>query len=243
VAQYSDPSGSMEFNKTNDTAFSYKCGGCGRCCVHKAIRVGPYEILRLARQLNLSTSEFIAKHTKSGGTILQTTPQAACVFLTDKGCGVHADRPLACRLYPLGLQFSLFGEPFYGDMQPHPQTKGVYGTEGTVSSYLENQGVAPYLAANEHYEKLYSRMFALLKSLDAEEVPMQVERRKAIDEMAAGTLASNWMDVDATLSTDLTASARSDGDLLDIVSDHVAALERILNSIEGGDLSRAAEPA
>ena len=90
------------FDKRRESAFSYSCQGCSRCCYHKVIRVGPYEALRLARHLGISTTTFLREHTEAGGTVLRTRPEdGGCVFLGAEGCTVHPARPLACRIYPL----------------------------------------------------------------------------------------------------------------------------------------------
>ena len=87
---------------TRDSAFSYACHACSRCCHDKIIHVNPYEVGRLAQNLNLSTTEVLSRYTTANGDNFKQTEQGACVFLTGQGCGVHADRPLVCRLYPLG---------------------------------------------------------------------------------------------------------------------------------------------
>ncbi|WP_375789829.1 YkgJ family cysteine cluster protein [Bradyrhizobium sp. Pha-3] len=70
-------------------------------CRNKAIRVNPCEILRLARHLGISTTQFIKNHTEAGGTVLRSKEDGDCGFLGERGCSVHPDRPLACRIYPL----------------------------------------------------------------------------------------------------------------------------------------------
>jgi Fe-S-cluster containining protein len=81
--------------------FSYVCHACNRCCRNKAIRVSPYEILRLARHVGISTTQFIESYTEAGGTVLPSKENGDCCFLGERGYSVHPDRPLACRLYPL----------------------------------------------------------------------------------------------------------------------------------------------
>jgi Fe-S-cluster containining protein len=85
-----------------DSPFSYDCHACRRCCHDKVIRLNPYEVARLAQNRGISTTVFLAQYTGAQGTVLKQVDHGACVFLTPEGCGVHADRPLVCRLYPLG---------------------------------------------------------------------------------------------------------------------------------------------
>jgi Fe-S-cluster containining protein len=79
--------------------FSYTCNQCSRCCYNKRIQVNPYEVARLARNKGLSTTDLIAQYFEPGTPHLDNQSGGACVFLTDQGCGVHADRPLVCRIY------------------------------------------------------------------------------------------------------------------------------------------------
>src|SRR5579862_8761154 len=85
--------------KARSEAFSYTCGGCGRCCRGNDIRVDPYELARLARNVGVSTTAFQAEYTRDGqGVILNRLEEdGACVFLGEAGCTVYQDRPLACR--------------------------------------------------------------------------------------------------------------------------------------------------
>ena len=122
---YGDLVSRVDFDMRRDSAFSYACHACNRCCRNKAIRVSPYEILRLARYLGLSTTEFIERHTEGGGTVLRTKENSDCGFLGERGCGVHPDRPLACRIYPLARWVSPDGVESFGHLTPHPKTEGV----------------------------------------------------------------------------------------------------------------------
>jgi uncharacterized protein len=225
---YGDLSLGVEFDKRLDSPFSYHCGACSRCCEGKAIRVGPYEVLRLARHFGLTTTEFIAQHTQSGGTVLQTV-KGNCSFLGPGGCTVHADRPLACRLYPLGMQVSAEGERTFGSLHPHPKTEGSYGTQGTVADYLESQQVGPFLAANDSYEKLYDHMVSALAEIDAKELALRPEHRARIDEMDVGTLASAWMDIDGIVESREGDTALSPEELVGI---HIQHIERLVDDLD-----------
>ena len=161
--------------------------------------MGPYEALRLARRLGLTTTEFFARHTEAGGTVLQTREDRSCVFLDERGCSVHPDRPLACRIYPLARWTDPDGNESFGHLEPHPQTAGVYGDKGTVADYLAAQGLAPYFAMGDRYGALYERMVALLERLEPDESERRAERRAEVNEMEAGTVATSFFDVDATV--------------------------------------------
>ena len=67
----------------------------------------------MKRRLGMTSGEFLEKYTlmpvhkdmKTPVVMLRMNDDEAktCPFLTDAGCGVYADRPWPCRMYPLGL--------------------------------------------------------------------------------------------------------------------------------------------
>ena len=131
--------------------------------------------------------------------MLRTRQDRSCVFLDERGCSVHPDRPLACRLYPLARWTDPDGNESFGHLEPHPQTAGVYGDNGTVADYLAVQGLAPYFAMGDRYGALYERMVELLERLAPAENERRAERRSEVNEMEAGEVATSFFDVDATV--------------------------------------------
>jgi len=131
-------------------AFGYTCRACSRCCAHKIIQVNPYEIARLARRMGLSTSQFRSRYVERGA-VLARNDDDVCVFLSDKGCSVHADRPLVCRLYPLGRRTLPDGTEIWLHATPHPQSEGVCSKEGTIGDYIAAQGALPFMRAADDY--------------------------------------------------------------------------------------------
>jgi uncharacterized protein len=197
--------------------------------------VGPYEALRLSRRLGISTTEFFARHTEAGGTVLQTRPDdRGCVFLGERGCTVHPDRPLACRLYPLARWISPEGEESFGHLEPHPQTAGVYGTNGTVDAFLTSQGLPPYFAMSDRYGEIYDRMVAVTERLDPDEnSERRAQRRAEVDELDAGILATALFDVDATVGDYCRERGLAvPSDIEAIVELHLTALGAWIDSLE-----------
>jgi len=134
-------------------AFGYVCRACSRCCRHKVIQVNPYEAARLARLKGMTTGEFRAACTERGeGAVLRRTEDTdTCVFLTAKGCSVHSDRPLVCRLYPLGRRVAEGGTEEWLHAAPHPQSAGEYSKQGTIADYIAAQGALPFMQAADAY--------------------------------------------------------------------------------------------
>ncbi|MGE4529582.1 MAG: YkgJ family cysteine cluster protein, partial [Rhodospirillaceae bacterium] len=175
----------LTFDLGPDTPFSYRCNACSRCCHHKIIQISPYEIVRLARGLGLTTTEFIARYTTEGGTVLRRRPEddAACVFLSAQGCSVHPDRPLVCRIYPLGAAISPDGTLAYLQLEPEPGTEGEYGADGTIAGYVAQQGVPQMRVAIAPYKRLYHRVAEILAALDASSLEHAGNASLALAEM------------------------------------------------------------
>jgi hypothetical protein len=82
------------------------------CCSNIDISLTPYDIVRLKQRFDLSSTEFLHRYTvpyemeKDGIAGVKLRPVdggTACRFMTPEGCSVYADRPTACRYYPVAL--------------------------------------------------------------------------------------------------------------------------------------------
>jgi hypothetical protein len=233
---YGDLVSRVDFDMNRNSAFSYTCHACNRCCRNKAIRVNPYEILRLARFLGITTTQFIENHTEAGGTVLRPKENGDCSFLGERGCSVHPDRPLACRLYPLARWVTPDGKESFGHLTPHPRTEGVYGRSGTVQDYLDHQQLGPFFEMSERYGKLYQKMVDMLEKLDPEELDRRSDRRAAIDELPPGKLASRWVDIDASVADAGGVSNLGIKTIEEAIDGHIRTIEAWLISLigEGG---------
>ena len=140
---------------TEQSPFSYACSRCSRCCVDKLIQVNPYEVARLARNVGTSTGEFRRRFTD--GARLNQDDDGRCVFLGEQGCTVHADRPLVCRLFPLGRVVGEDGAVAFSIPHYNPGARGSFGAGATVADFLEEQGAGPFIAAADAYFAWYCR--------------------------------------------------------------------------------------
>lgn len=88
-----------------------------RCCRNLNLFLYPYDVLRLKKRLGVSSDAFLERYVD---VILRDTnffpevllrmssdAEKTCPFLTSEGCSVYADRPDACRTFPLeqGVMF------------------------------------------------------------------------------------------------------------------------------------------
>lgn len=128
------------------------------CCSNIDITLTPYDILRLKNRLGLSSGEFLQKYTvpyemdKDGmpGVKLRAVDGGtACQFMVPEGCSVYADRPTACRYYPVAL-LSLRRQDEYTDRQAYALVKEptclghLEERKLTIDEYRQEQGVTDY---------------------------------------------------------------------------------------------------
>ncbi|MCW4045197.1 MAG: YkgJ family cysteine cluster protein [Candidatus Bathyarchaeota archaeon] len=77
-----------------------RCLRCGVCCRETEMLLSNADIARLERKGY--TKQFFVQYDKSGYATLRNH-QGYCVFynVEKRRCGVYADRPLGCRIYPV----------------------------------------------------------------------------------------------------------------------------------------------
>jgi Fe-S-cluster containining protein len=147
-----------------DKAIRFRCHrgvACwNACCSNIDISLTPYDILRLKQRLEVSSTEFLERYTvpyemeKDGIAGVKLTPVeggTACRFMVAEGCSVYADRPTACRYYPVALlsmrkqdeatdrdSYALVKEPHCrGHDEPREITIGDYRREQGLPEYDE----------------------------------------------------------------------------------------------------------
>ena len=183
-----------------ESLFSYDCHQCSRCCYDKQIQVNPYEVARLARNKGLSTTELIAKYLEPGKPYLDNQPNGACVFLTEQGCGVHADRPLVCRIYPLVQKLTGDGDESFSHATAHPETEGVYGQSGTVKDFLEAQGLPPFLEVRDRYVVVVYRLLDILaQDVETNDEAFETTQDTFSDEESIRQALGQWLDMDVVV--------------------------------------------
>ena len=231
---YAGFSTALVFDLKKESPFSFKCQVCGACCSNKAIGVTPYEALRLARNLGLSTTEFYQKCTEKAGIVLRNKADGTCIFLASSGCGVYPDRPLVCRLFPLGQITDKEGRTKYASMPLHPDCLGHFAADGTVESHLDSQGVGSYFRYDAVYEAVYKKMLKKLEERGY--AAAEILSPAGPPPLAPGPspnhgLLSPWLDIDKTIAAFCQKNRREEPKSLeDVVSIHLEAIEGWLDS-------------
>ena len=87
------------------------CTRKGTCCHGNQVLLNPFELRSLSEAKGVSGSNFRDQFCDWNGIRLKFAGETdhrgkhACnLYVSDVGCSVHAGRPLACRLFPLGRQ-------------------------------------------------------------------------------------------------------------------------------------------
>ena len=204
--------------------FGYECHRCLRCCRDKHIQLNPYEVARLARHRDETTTAFREACTEDGaGVSLLRTADGACIFLGETGCTVHADRPLVCRLYPLGRHRTFEGEESFAPVEPHPQSEGEWHSRGVIADFLKAQDAEPFIRAADAYAGWLDRAIERLA----------LRTGKTPDELIAAPIEDDTLlDLDATLAAWARRTGQAIPDQLDwrmalhlsILDDHLNAL-------------------
>ncbi|MEZ7196488.1 YkgJ family cysteine cluster protein [Pseudodesulfovibrio karagichevae] len=141
------------------------------CCSDLDMVLTPYDILRMRAALGMSSVDFLRVHTTAYHAPDTNFPvfkfkmldnaRRSCAFVTPEGCRIYADRPGACRMYPLGRATRPDGkggvlEQFFIVREDH--CKGfLEKDEWTGESWKQDQGFKDYTAFNDRYMNILSR--------------------------------------------------------------------------------------
>lgn len=215
-----------------ETPFFFSCKQCLSCCRYKKIQVNPYEIARLAANRGVSTADFVARYTHDGGTLLNWEEDGTCVFLNSQGCSVHPDRPLVCRLYPLGRHVLLSGEESFSEIESDQGCKGVYGEDGMIMDYLDSQGARPFMEAADRYLNLFWRLYLILEK-KAVEPTKQAAIVNVFQKFAIGVREGDmgFTDMDAIVAAYCKKMRRTPPkDMDEKMSIHIQAVEAWANN-------------
>ncbi len=227
------------------TPFSYVCNACGLCCHEKVITLAPYDVIRISRAAGISTGQVVRRMTVRRGSILKFGADGACAALSGTRCGVHEGRPLACRLYPLGLQRATEHakdgrDEMFVRLEPARGSLGVYGDAGNVADFLEEQDADEYLETNDRYRRLIPRLRSRIGELvDYEKIePHEFWRRATREALAESGYDPNAL-IDAMFDADAVVGRRDDPEAEVFV--HLAALAiRIGKTTDAAELASAA---
>ena len=121
------------------------------CCQDVNIFLSPYDILRMKNCLEIPSSDFLERYTRTllpgAGKIpiiLMTmrSEDKRCHFVNEQGCSIYEDRPWACRMYPLDKSDETGEYSFIVDAETcHGQKEDV---PWVLGEWFQDQGLPPY---------------------------------------------------------------------------------------------------
>ncbi len=160
------------FSPFSGETFRFRCGKdvpCfNECCAKLRLILTPYDILRLKHRLRMSSGRFLEQYTE---TVFEeqcrfpmvklrmtSGESGACPFVSPDGCTVYEDRPVACRIYPLGRAYSIVEgrgaqEKFFIVREPH--CLGFReDRQWNLKDWMRHEGVDAYNAVNDPWAEI-----------------------------------------------------------------------------------------
>jgi Fe-S-cluster containining protein len=146
-----------------EDTFSFSChAGLScftSCCRDVNILLSPYDIIRMKRRLGLSSTEFLARFTKTLVAPKTALPAVQlrmdeesgrrCYFVGSDGCSIYEDRPWSCRMYPLDVDGD--GDQ-YRLIVDRSRCHGLDSRESTnLGQWFRDQGLESYSAESEQF--------------------------------------------------------------------------------------------
>ncbi|MBW1648550.1 MAG: YkgJ family cysteine cluster protein [Deltaproteobacteria bacterium] len=197
-----------------------------RCCANLNLVLTPYDILRLKRSLGVSAEAFLDRFATAStdGTCglpvvrLRMDPETGrCPFVTADGCRVYADRPGACRLYPLGQALKQVGghlrQRYFAIREPYCLGWD-QGRVWRMAEWLADQGLDAYQRMNTPFLRLSTgRPLSAFKQFGQQQLQMYFMACYNLDafrEFVAGSSLKRRF----ALSDELCRRLREDDEIL-----------------------------
>ena len=161
-------------------SFDFACAGCGGCCRgRRDLVLSGYDLYRIARRLGLSPrivasafcKSYVAPQTLLPAVRLTPDPKTGnCRFFEGSACAIHAARPLACALYPLGQSIDTVTAKteYFAQL---PLCGASAGAGQTLQDYLQNSGVQERAGADARWAIVCTQISAQLLDAGGAEHP------------------------------------------------------------------------
>lgn len=138
------------------------CSRTGTCCHGKLVLLNPWELAYIAKEKKITPREFRDRYCDYGGIRLRFNgkagwkgQQACSQYIENFGCSVHSERPLSCRLFPLGRQIQSGNIHYMYESTEFPCLEGcpevVNLPHLTVEEYLNGQLTTDFEKAQDEY--------------------------------------------------------------------------------------------
>lgn len=150
-----------------ESKFNFRCHkgiSCfNKCCGELDIFLTPYDVLRMKKALDMTSSQLMDNYTETVTLEKTQLPfirlkmkdDGQCQFVSDDGCTIYPDRPLACRYYPLGFGVMQSSKVEGGDfyfLLKEDHCKGFEEDhEWTVQEWRDDQQIGEYDDVNKDW--------------------------------------------------------------------------------------------
>lgn len=172
----SDPRISLEKSDrmSREDCFQFYCGPSvpcfTDCCRKLDLTLTPYDVMRLCKRLDVSSSDFLDDYAVIRGVSRHGFPEVSlkmdtrdenlCPFVASSGCNVYDDRPGACRIYPLGRASSKnrstdANEEFYFVVKEEHCRGFEQAKNWMVNEWISDQDLDLYNRLNDELMELY----------------------------------------------------------------------------------------
>jgi Fe-S-cluster containining protein len=183
-----------------------------QCCSKINIMLTPFDIIRLKKRLNMTSSEFLDKYTQMDLDPKTSHPFAilkmkddegrTCPFVTAEGCTIYSDRPANCRYYPIGqgtvrkgTEQGPVNEEFYFFIR-EPYCLGYQeDKQWTVESWRADQGVDLCDEMNREWREIQLRNDPTGKPLDPAKQSQMYMASYDLDTFRRYVFESRFLDV------------------------------------------------
>ncbi|MGH8338068.1 MAG: YkgJ family cysteine cluster protein, partial [Gammaproteobacteria bacterium] len=163
-------------------------------------------------------------------SLLRFESDGRCAALDGFRCTLHPGRPLACRLYPLGLD-GHGAQASFVELEPAAGSEGVYGADSTIAEFMESQDVAPYLGAVERYRSLIPLMRARISALvDFDLVEPHEFWRRAFHEAMRETNYDPNPLITAIFDADAAVGANHYDSELELINAHLRVITDLIHN-------------
>lgn len=158
------------------------------CCADVNIILTPYDVLRLARRLEMDTKEFLDQHTLIPITkdlhlpvvlLKMGSEDKKCPFVGEEGCTVYESRPWACRMYPVmsGLPPARANEipkPVYFLAEDDFCKGHGDGDVFTIASWMDNQQANDKPELDEGFQSIVAHPYFIggVRQLNPKQIEM-----------------------------------------------------------------------
>ena len=138
------------------------CTREGSCCHGNQVLLNPWELALLASQNKLTTKDFKNIFTEDGGIRLKFNgkenkylKKSCSLYSEEIGCSSHENRPLACRLFPIGRQIQENKSAYFFEREQFPCFKECPNVTNLKSlkleEYLKGQKIKNHEYAQDAY--------------------------------------------------------------------------------------------